>query len=430
MRLRDLLEMLPFERLRRLCWARGRSAAPSAAACRAWLARSYRGQVEALLDDLRRDDLRLIIRGAAEAGYDVPGGALGGTRDELGDLVRELVGGELPLAGDDEEEDDGADVIAADDEDLGAAPPPAYDPFPGVGPTWSRPLKVARVLAQLGLEVPRRLRTPRFQDLVARLNALGFEVAFESGALVDGAAASPGVAARLRLRRPAGAAPAPARRAVVVVAGAPPPPPLSPAPAEPWALALARLHLLAAVPDAARRHRPDWPSAWVAAALRGLALSEDKPRLLAIVAEQHAAGHEDPAPWVRELARHLDAAAWEVLLADLRALNAAQAAYVAALEAHIRAVVGLPPAPAAPPAPRPVPRTPAPCPITAVRPAVFAPPPRPAPAMAAAAPAPRPAPPPATSAAVVPTLARPAAGALNQRNLGVLADMFDDPDPE
>ncbi|TSC27398.1 hypothetical protein [Corallococcus sp. Z5C101001] len=67
---------------------------------------------------------------------------------------------------------------------------------------WSRPRKLGNVLTDLEVEVPERLRTPRFQEVMRRLTALGVEISdAESGALLTPRDSSPGVDAKVRLRK-------------------------------------------------------------------------------------------------------------------------------------------------------------------------------------------------------------------------------------
>lgn len=67
---------------------------------------------------------------------------------------------------------------------------------------WSRPRRLGNVLTDLDLEVPERLRTPRFQEVVRTLSALGVEISdADSGVVMTPRDSSPGVDARVRLRR-------------------------------------------------------------------------------------------------------------------------------------------------------------------------------------------------------------------------------------
>jgi hypothetical protein len=67
---------------------------------------------------------------------------------------------------------------------------------------WSRPRALKNVFADLGFEVPERLRTSRFQELMRKISALGVEVSdADSGVLLTPKDSSPGVDAKVRLRR-------------------------------------------------------------------------------------------------------------------------------------------------------------------------------------------------------------------------------------
>lgn len=83
----------------------------------------------------------------------------------------------------------------------------AKDPFPDLGDAWSRPRKLTRILAQLGMGKPARLSQRLFQDLVAALRRLGIEAQTMDEALLTADSPSPGIGARLRLRRGAGQGP-------------------------------------------------------------------------------------------------------------------------------------------------------------------------------------------------------------------------------
>ncbi|WP_194717564.1 hypothetical protein [Comamonas sp. JC664] len=69
-------------------------------------------------------------------------------------------------------------------------------------PEWSRPRNLGVVLVDLGFEVPGRLRSTRFQEVVRRLVTLGVEMSdAETGTIFTPRDSSPGVDARVRLRR-------------------------------------------------------------------------------------------------------------------------------------------------------------------------------------------------------------------------------------
>jgi len=66
---------------------------------------------------------------------------------------------------------------------------------------WSRPRQLATVLKSLDWKVPERLRTPRFQSLLAQLSGLGVEMRpADAEEPIQPDADSPGIAARVCLR--------------------------------------------------------------------------------------------------------------------------------------------------------------------------------------------------------------------------------------
>lgn len=72
---------------------------------------------------------------------------------------------------------------------------------------WSRPRRIDRVLILIGMEVPQRLRTARFQELVNFLWRRGVEMQLADGSEPFSCnSASPGIHARVRLRKSAAAA--------------------------------------------------------------------------------------------------------------------------------------------------------------------------------------------------------------------------------
>jgi hypothetical protein len=60
---------------------------------------------------------------------------------------------------------------------MASTPPPQRrsDPFPRLGVDWSDPQPIPVVLKRLGMVVPQRLRTVRFQEMIAALDRLGIE---------------------------------------------------------------------------------------------------------------------------------------------------------------------------------------------------------------------------------------------------------------
>lgn len=91
------------------------------------------------------------------------------------------------------------------------------DKFSNLGPEWSRPRLMSRVLRAVGFGVPSRLRSERFQAMLVELRNQGIEICFADDAqqrVLDVDEPSPGIATKVRLRRAAGddeLAPAPTR---------------------------------------------------------------------------------------------------------------------------------------------------------------------------------------------------------------------------
>src|SRR5512138_3916525 len=74
---------------------------------------------------------------------------------------------------DDEDDSDQDEPSADDDEENGAENEPRF--FRSLTTDWSRPRMVSRILRELGWEVPERLRTVRFQELITDLKEHGVE---------------------------------------------------------------------------------------------------------------------------------------------------------------------------------------------------------------------------------------------------------------
>jgi hypothetical protein len=80
----------------------------------------------------------------------------------------------------------------------------AGDPLADIGVAWSRPRGLAGVLRALGIDVPVRLRSSRFQSVLDSLRSQGVEVCLADDpacAVLDTDASSPGIAMKVRLRR-------------------------------------------------------------------------------------------------------------------------------------------------------------------------------------------------------------------------------------
>lgn len=75
------------------------------------------------------------------------------------------------------------------------------DSFPDIGPAWSRPRKITRILRQLGMRVPGRLTRNRFEEMIETLRHLDIEAQGPDEQPLTKDAPSPGINAKLRLRR-------------------------------------------------------------------------------------------------------------------------------------------------------------------------------------------------------------------------------------
>lgn len=383
---RDLLEILADahgrEPLNALLDKRGLDRGRALDEKMARLARSYRGDVEAFLDDLRVSDLRTIAQDGLELCPDeeyVLPGAYRYRRDELLDiLISALVHDEIPDAmelvevedddeaeDDYEEDDDDADEDEVDDDADGVLWDEGEDPFPDVGHEWSRPRSIRRVMTALGWDEFERLRTQRFREVIAVARDAGFEmcVVGEEETPLLGVETTPGIHAKVRLRRAQtrGAVRVPqqesARTEVVVTrtTGQPLREVPGQASASAYELALMRLEFLTALPSLDREHSPLWPEAFVEVAVRGLELEPHQRAILGVVAQNFRRGFHDIVHVAARLRPRLAPAQWAELLAELERLNSENAALPVAL-AHLEGRPAPTPAAAAPvPAPRPAP---------------------------------------------------------------------------
>lgn len=355
---RRVLLRLDAEPLRRLIDVRGLAPAKSKHDMRSRIAKSYRGDMKQLVDDLLRKELLDLFAEAFETdrGHAYLTSAGRYDHDQLRRFARALLIDEViprefnvepyqedPSDGDSAEDD----VLDADDEGDEDGEDPAEDPedataeepLPEIGDDWSRPHKITRLLSRLDLEVPERLRTPRFQELITTLAGLGVQAR-----PVDGTEPfttedeSPGIAAKLRLRRVSHRAARrpespPVLRTVRVVPGTIET--VSPRRLPAWELALARLQLLTAVPTATRELQPEWPDGFVAAAALDLALPPERLRLLSTVVANYLRGEHDPFDVIHRLEAVLSAAEWTVLLDHFARLNSSRPAVVAHLLEYV-----------------------------------------------------------------------------------------------
>jgi hypothetical protein len=410
------------------------------------LAHSYRGDVEALIYDLKRSELVTLFR---QLIFDVGGEDVylpNPAKYSLGELqafgVRAFAGrrvrivGEFRPAGelvpeetedDSEDEDEGAvggeenetaDEAAADDQqpEMDNAP----DPFDDLTREWSRPRQIDRLLRLLGEEAPSRLRATRFEQLLARLREAGVEACLaddpSSTPLASDNAGSPGIAAKLRLRRiGAGTASRENRpRSTATEAG----PPIVVQPGErpvsqrvprptDYKLAVLRLQFLTAVPTVERATMPEWPASYLDAATRGLQLRPEESRLLRALSTGLCLGNHSPYDAIPQLTPVMAPAEWQRLIDDFVALNPFQPDFVRLI---VDQVAPVPPSPATERGPwRPVEAAPTPD--------DFREPPQ------AKEPSVRPQ---AASGRADASTERTVEAATNVRDLGALANMFED----
>ena len=220
--LRRLLDLLDRDGLVALQDIRELRGKPSNDDRRTGLSRSYRGNLEAFLGDLRKDDLLAILaRDFVVRGRRYSTGGLGGfSRDDLQKMAfRLFVRGDVPLEFvelednafvitdvDDESEDDDPNSTLGDEDGEGVEGVEAGSAEADVGPTlagaeWGRARKIPVLLRALGMEVPERLLTARFRGLLQRLAALGIEAQLQDGTPLTTSDESPGIYEKLRLRK-------------------------------------------------------------------------------------------------------------------------------------------------------------------------------------------------------------------------------------
>lgn len=217
---RALLDLLGRETLVRLTRERGLAPTRENDERRKALAHSYHGDVETLIHDLTRQELVDLFRSCT---FDVRGVECfvsnpGKYRqDELHAFaIRAFAGRRVRIPADfvavqseqdedsvdgesgEDERDDGDDGQTSDDDDASVT-----DALGIETGTWSRPRQIARILDALGYPSVQRLRTARFQELIAELASGGVEACLaddpvERTCTTDDE--SPGIDTKLRLR--------------------------------------------------------------------------------------------------------------------------------------------------------------------------------------------------------------------------------------
>jgi hypothetical protein len=387
-KVRELLDVLGRDTLVRLTRNRGLPAASENDERRRALAYSYRGDVEALILDLSRQELvelfkqlQFGIRGVecclpgpnkyrhhelqafaihAFAGRRVripckftPVEVDEGDEDDIldDDIIDE--GGEDDIDDADGEDDD--DVVVVDEE-ISVAEALRIE-----SSSWSRPRKIERILDSLGYTPVQRLRTARFRELIEELSEGGVEACLAGDPMEQVLCVnddSPGIDTKLRLRlvtselgADAGARHDRAQRAepsksvsnggprIVIQAGE------APIRAQvvhlsSYAIADLRLRFLTSVSTGRRRSLPAWPDEYLTAATRGQALSASELSRFRAFSASLCFGSEDLDETMQRLSRSLSQSKWSTLLDDFRRLNPFHPELVEAIVQQVYALLG------------------------------------------------------------------------------------------
>jgi len=192
---------------------------------------------------------------------------------------------------------------------------------------WSRPRPLAEMLKLAGLAVPQRLQTARFRELLHRLKVMGVDVQLEDGTWCTMDAQSPGLGARVRIRRAAVLPDLPEDEGgtnVVVIPSLRTLAGHAPAGEVPYESALLRLQFLTAVPCMQRAASANWPQAFLDESTRGLALSMTSLRLLRLCAATFARGGHDALASLQLLKARFSQEDVEALCAAFVRLNPLQ----------------------------------------------------------------------------------------------------------
>jgi hypothetical protein len=387
---RKLLDQLDRDALVRLRHLRGLPGGNNNEERRETLARSYRGDVEELIRQLEYNDLIAIFNRMCfeidgermylpePENYEVEdlrrfarkafaGARLCGPSPfQFEDDEDEYEDDEDEEEEEDEEEDDDEDEeeneddeeellqhYTDEDDESDMKEKDAEETLPralqAIGPGWSRPRAIPALLRDLGESVPSRLRTTRFRALLASLLEVGIEACLaddDEYMPLDQDAESPGIAAKLRLRRrqepegqqanrhlPLAPAMEPEPTRVIVV----PEQPVAqraPRPSD-YQLAVLRLQFLTAVPSVERRTMPTWPKGYLDAATRGLSLRPRELAFLVALSNRLCMGNHSPVDAISHLETALTQDEWDRLIADFRALNPFQLELVSVITEQV-----------------------------------------------------------------------------------------------
>jgi len=390
----EVLDCLTRKALVRLVRLRGLSTSNSNDDRKATLARSYRGNVEELINELTRAELLNVFRSynwfevrgrrvwlrnpsqyrleelrafAIRAFAERPVRIVADF-EEYEEEANEEYEDDAEYAADEDDEkneqddhdsdEDGEDV--EDDEDDEESDGDGIQEEPRfirkLKPVWSRPRKVVRIMRRLGLGSPERLRTPRFQELIAELTQYGVDACLaddHSHEVLTDRSESPGIYAKLRLRRLVSAEPERSTRPpvdrherskvvdtgpqIVVQSGERPVAQRAPRPPD-YSLAVLRLKFLTAVPSVERRTMSEWPDGYLRAATKKLSLRPQETSLLRALSAGLCIGNHSPYEVIPQLTQALTPAEWNELLEDFAVLNPFQPEFVQAITEQIQPI--------------------------------------------------------------------------------------------
>jgi hypothetical protein len=304
------------------------------------------GQVHTWERDYRSYQMRAPSRKSADELVDLLAGFAEDARvpEEFDELVDEEE--ESTLDDEEDAEDDAAEgeatwheALGSDAEEIPADAKASF--FSSIGEEWSRPLMLSRLVERLHGAFVLRLQTSRFQMLVQQLQEAGLEVQLQDGTPVGTDSGSPGVQAKVRLRKARGDR-QPSRDPLVIVSKPPQPTQPSQRSLGPYSLALNRLKFLTALPDTERRRSPRWPDQYLEASTHGLQLTEHERRYLLVVAAGFVVGSHAPSHAVAELRDVLSPAQWEDLFDAFQRLNDHMADIAQQATQTVRELLSLP----------------------------------------------------------------------------------------
>jgi len=222
--IRELLDCLPRPTLAYVCEQRGLALSRANDDCRSSIARSFRGQRDAFLAMLRKQELELLLEFPIRDGdevFAIPDTARY-SRRQLLDLAIMGFGrtselGEPFFVVDSTNDSDPPPSSGPESsetpEEAEPLAPESHESVPSaIGSGWSRPRPIGRLLSHFGFPVHEELTQDDFSALIEALENRGYEVATVEGQRLTPLHDTVGVDAELRLRHDALAVPAAASR--------------------------------------------------------------------------------------------------------------------------------------------------------------------------------------------------------------------------